>query len=161
MKKLLCKIVFCFLGKGFQECSVKDSRIKQEVSAFKDGMVILLKICPLGPCMVLKKENGKIKYMGQQDMDGDISIYFKNTNSAVRILSGRQSISEAYAQHRFLVKGEISQGMILVRCLNIIEGYLFPAFISTKLLGKKPQKEVSSMGIYSSIIFSKRRDSVE
>lgn len=153
MKKVLASIIFWFLGRGFQACSAKDSKMKEEISVFDEGMIIMLKIYPKGPSMALKKQNGKIKYIGSNETSGDIIIYFKNMNAAIRVLTGRQSISEAYAQHKFLVKGEISQGMILVRCLNILEGYLFPSFITSKILSDKPKKEVSSFNIFFSILF--------
>lgn len=153
MKKILSKIVFWFLGRGFQVCAQKDSRVKEEVSSFKENMVVVLKICPLGPCMVLKKQQGKFKYIGSNEEKGDLAIYFKNINSAVNVLTGSESISMAYAEHRFLVKGEISKAMTLVRCLNILEGYLFPSFITSKIIQGKIEKQVSSFSIYTSILF--------
>lgn len=42
-------------------------------------------------------------------------------------------ITEAYAQHRFMVKGDIAEIMSIVRCIELAEVYLFPKIITKRI----------------------------
>lgn len=153
-KTALAKIILFFLGRGFKVCASMDSRIKHEVGCLDDGMTIMMRVDPNGPCMAVRKISGKLEYIGSSCLDdADMSIYFKNIEAAILVLTGQIGIAQAYAEHRFTLKGDIALGMSVVRCMNIIEAYLFPKFISRKILKKVPEKEVSTARIYISIIF--------
>ncbi|MCJ7689563.1 MAG: hypothetical protein MUO60_09635 [Clostridiaceae bacterium] len=109
---------------------------------------MLIKVEANGPCLVMKKINNKLYYCGKSEIDADLSIYFKNIEAALLVLTGRIGIAQAFAEHRFIVKGDIMESMSLVRCLNIVEAYLFPNFIVKKILIKVPKKETSSVHVY-------------
>jgi hypothetical protein len=103
----------------------------------------------------MKKKNNMLYYCGKSEIDADLSIYFKNIEAALLVLMGKIGIGQAFAEHRFVVKGDIMESMSLVRCLNIVEAYLFPNFIAKKILKKVPIKETSSISIYIRTIFLK------
>lgn len=67
------------------------------------------------------------------------------------MFTGRLGVSKAYAEHRFTLKGEIGKAMSLVRCIDIVEAYLFPSIITKNILKYKPQK---SMGIIKTYVFA-------
>lgn len=153
-KKLLSKIVLWFLGRGFEVLAKVDNRVREEVSEWKEGTSVKLKVNPNGPSMFVRKTGGKIKYLGNKDSDADISINFKNIEGAVQLLTGQTGIHNAFAEHRFTVKGDIFFVMSVVRCMYIVEAYLFPKFIAKKVLKEIPKKRVSSISIYLKVIFS-------
>lgn len=43
--------------------------------------------------------------------------------------------------------------MSFVRCVDIIEGYLFPSFITRHILKGAPVKEQSSLAVYRKVLF--------
>lgn len=103
--------------------------------------------------MVLEVQDGKLKYLGSREIEAELSVYIKNIEAAMLVLTGRKGIVQAFAEHRFILKGDIADGMRMVRCLNIVEAYLFPKFITRKILRRMPKKTSSSFKIYMGIIF--------
>jgi hypothetical protein len=153
VKKQLAKIVLWFLGRGFEASAGCDSKVIEEVDSWKDHYSILIKIEGHGPCLFMEKKNSSLKYCGNQEAEADLSIFFKNIDAALLVLTGRIGIDTAFAQHRFVVKGDIMESMSLVRCLCIVENYLFPKFITKKILRNAYKKETSSIMLYIRAIF--------
>lgn len=151
-KRFTAKLILWFLGRGLQSCTVLDDNVREEMQYFKEGTSILLKIEPSGPCMLLSKENGKLKFIGLKEAHADLAIYFKNIEGAIAVLTGKSSIAQSYAEHRFVMKGNVASGMCLVRCLCILESYLFPEFITKKILKPSPVKSTNSLRIYISAL---------
>lgn len=154
LKSVLVSTILWFLGKGFESSFMFDSQIKREVETWEDGMTLLLSVGSKGPSTCLRKQDGRIKPIAkeQQKESPDMAIYFKNTEAALLVLTGRIGIAQAFAEHRFLLKGDIAAAMSVVRCMNIVENYLFPSFMTRKILKRIPQKEVSSLVVYRKII---------
>ena len=151
-EKFTAKLILWFLGRGLQACTILDSNVKNEIECFKEGTSILLKIEPSGPCMLLSKENNKLKFKGLKEAPADLAIYFKNIEGAILVLTGKIGIAQSYAEHRFVMKGNVASGMCLVRCLCTLESYLFPKFISKKILKSVPVKSTNSFRIYISTL---------
>ena len=53
----------------------------------------------------------------------------------------RLGVAQAYAEHRFLLKGDIKDAMSFVRVIDRTEGYLFPKFITKGILKQIPKRE--------------------
>jgi len=150
----VAKFIFWFLGRGFQAVARLDSHLQKEVAGWNEGLIIMLKIDAHGPCMVLEKKNGKLVYIGSKEVDPDFGVYFKNIEVALLVLTGRMGIAQAYAEHRFYMKGDIMAfGMSLVRCLYAVEAYLFPGFITKKIIKKMPAKSTNSFRVYIGTLF--------
>jgi hypothetical protein len=62
-------------------------------------------------------------------------------------------IADAYAQHRFAMKGDIAATLQLVRCMEMAEAYLFPRMMSRRILKAVPDKQVSSLRVYAAVVF--------
>jgi len=152
-KTFLAKTVFWFLGRGAQATAKYDSNAKAEVYSWEDGMTILLKVESNGPVMAIGKRKGKLLYLGSKEITADITIYFKNIEAALLVLTGRIGIAQAFAEHRFTLKGDIAEGMSVVRCLTTVEAYLFPKFITKKIIKRMPKKECSSFKVYTATLF--------
>ena len=45
--------------------------------------------------------------------------------------------------------------MPFVRCVDIVEGYLFPAFMARRILKRLPKKEVSTARVYGAVLFGR------
>lgn len=153
----LIHIIFYVLGKGFAGCNKYDKRVSSEVAEWVEGTTVLLGVAFNGPSLLLKKQDGKIIMLKPETIKSpDVAIYFKSIQGALLVVTGRIGIWQAYAEHRFTLKGDIFFSMSVVRCMDSIENYLFPPFITNKILRRRPTKSVSSLKIYRTILFGVR-----
>lgn len=153
-KNTIAKTIFWFLGRGFQCASLYDEGIKKELENIEENTVVMLKIEPFGPQMLMQKRGSKIIYIGGKETKRvDIAICFKNIDAALMVLTGQIGIDQAYAEHRFTLKGDIFSTMPLVRALYTVEAYLFPTFITKKILKSMPKRTTNRFKIYSGLLF--------
>lgn len=153
-KSGLAKIIFWFLGRGFQCAASFDNGIKKELENIDDMTVVMLKVDPYGPQMLMQKKGTKMLYIGaREDKKADIAIYFKNIDAALMVLTGQIGIDQAYAEHRFTLNGDIFSTMPMVRALYTVEAYLFPYFITKKILKSMPERTTNKFRIYSGLLF--------
>ena len=70
-------------------------------------------------------------------------------------IPGQIGIAQAYAQHRFTLRGNMGLAMPFVRCVDIAEGYLFPAVLARRILKRRPKKEISTARVYLAVLFGR------
>lgn len=153
-KKIVSKIVLYFLYKGFKVVSKKDENVKREIESWENNFTIKIDIGIDNINLKIKKENGNLIRIKETD-NLDLEICFKSIDVAFLMLTGRLGISKAYAEHRFTLKGDISKAMSLVRCIDIIEAYLFPKIIARNILKKIPDKTMGILKCYTMILFER------
>jgi hypothetical protein len=153
LKRFIVKTTFFSLGRGFQSASRFDSQIKEEISDWDEGFTIAMKVQPKGPALAWRKSRGKMKYIGSKAAEADLSVIMKNLESAFLMMTARIGTAQAYAQNRLALEGNIADSMTLTRCLNIVEAYLFPRFISKRILKRPPEmgikRQFTRLLIYS------------
>ena len=152
MKKLIAKIVLFFLYRGFKVVYKIDDKVKNEIDNWHDGYGIKIITCENGPSLYIKKKNGKLVRIKDKEENAEIEIIFKNFNSAFLLFTGRMGISKAYAEHRFLLKGNIMDAMSFVRCTDIVESYLFPKIITKRILKEVTKRKVNIFIVYIRVI---------
>lgn len=138
-KTVLAKVVFVILGRAFEVLSGKDLDIKREVASWPEGFKLVLDIMPHGPKLVLSKVKGGIRAKALNDKEPDLCVQFKNIESAFLILTPQMGVPTGFAQHRFIVVGDIAKSMSFVRCLNLILCYLYPNFLCRNLMRNIPK----------------------
>ena len=143
MKKIISDIVLFFLYRGFEIVYKIEPRVKNEIDSWEDGFGVKIITCKNGPILHIKKENAKIE------------IIFKNFESAFLLLTGRMGISKAYAEHRFLLKGNIMDAMSFVRCTDIVECYLFPKIITKNILKEVVKRKQNILLVYLRVLIGK------
>ncbi|MEW5817717.1 MAG: hypothetical protein AB1798_20275, partial [Spirochaetota bacterium] len=112
-----------------------------EVSDLPEGFVFIMRVLPEGPGLrLVKNHTGKLRYAGAAGAsdEGDLIIMFKNIEAAMLVLTFRESTAAAFTRDRMIVKGDLSKAMLLVRCLNILEVYLLPAFLAKLAVKRYP-----------------------
>ncbi len=152
MKKLIAKIVLFFLYRGFKVVYKIEPKVKSEIDNWEDGFGIKIITCTNGPVLYIKKENGKLINVKDREEKASIEIIFKNFESAFLLLTGRMGISKAYAQHRFLLKGNIMDAMSFVRCTDIVESYLFPKIITKRILKEVTRRKLNIFFVYIRVV---------
>lgn len=132
-------IVLFILGRGLSAASRLDPDVRKEVQSWPEGFSYKMKVWPNGPSMAIHKVNGFLKPYNSNFDDEDVIIYFRNVDSAFLTFTAQISTPKAYAQHRIFAKGDIGMVMSFVRCLDILEGHLFPRIINRLILRRKPK----------------------
>ena len=151
-KAMLAGIIFAFLKGGMKAASRLDSNVKELIDTFPEGYVITLRILPYKPFMSIKKSNGKFVGAKREDTP-DLEIAFKNIDVAIPYLIGKRSIRDAYCRSSIVTRGSVGDTVALVECFNIVENYLFPNLITSKILDGGYKKQVSSLRMYLGAIF--------
>jgi hypothetical protein len=153
-KKATCRVVLWALYRAMRSLAKLDSRVRDQVAAWPDGRTFALGAWHDGACLVLEKTpQGLVRRKDVDPHTAYVHIEFKNVHAAFSVLTGMCGIAEAYAQHRFAMKGDIAATMQLVRCMELAEAYLFPRVLSRRILKAVPDKQVSSLRVYAAVVF--------
>ncbi|MBN2033515.1 MAG: hypothetical protein JW836_09580 [Deltaproteobacteria bacterium] len=137
-KSLVVKTVFLILGRSFHAASKLDLDIKKEIETWDEGFKFMMKVFPESPSMIVEKRKGILVYRGSKGGSADLTIIFKSIESAFLVFTAQCGTCRAFAESRVIVSGDISKAMSLVRCLNILQRYLFPLFINRFILKRPP-----------------------
>lgn len=150
-KKKIASVVLYFLYGAMAQLYKKDSEVRAEIESWEEGTVFAIACCRNGPALYLGKKGGKLKRL-QKPEKVTVLIQFKSMEMAFVVLTGRMGIAQAYAAHSFFLKGSVNRAMSLVRCVDAAEGYLFPRFISRKILKEAPRKQLPTLCLYGRIL---------
>lgn len=146
MKKCIIWVVMQFLYRGMKVLYKEDQRMKEELDGWKQNKIITLKIHH-GPTITIAYTylQGLQKSTCQKS---DITITFKSMHSAFLVFTGMMSVKQAYLEHRFSLRGDIYESMRFVRCVDLVETYLFPRFMTRKILNHEEKKYKPALLIY-------------
>lgn len=150
-KKFVSSAVLYFLYCGFYELSKSDTRVKNEVESWNDGLIYCLTCGDNSVSLTIRKGKNGLERIDYTD-NADVVFAFKSLENAFLVLTGRQGVANAYASHGFSLKGDICKGMSFARCVDLAERYLFPPIITNRILKDKPTKQCSSIILYIKII---------
>lgn len=150
VKIRISKIVLFFLGRGIQTLYQNDTIVHHEIENWKENFVIQITTENHDINWKIQKKDGKIIRVSEEKED--LSISFKSVDILFRLVTGRLGVAKAYAQHRFLLKGEIKDAMSFVRVIDRTEGYLFPRFMTKGILKEIPKREKSIWEVYGRLL---------
>ena len=142
-KTFVVKTVLFVLGRSFQAASKLDPDIKREIASWEEGFVFMMVVFPNGPRMSVEKRKGRLIRRGSRPQTADLIVTFKSLDSAFLVFTAQCGTCRAFAENRFIVNGDTAKAMSLVRCLNILERYLFPLAVNRLILKRPPAMPVS------------------
>lgn len=152
-KKIVVNVGFKFLGKGLVSCSKIEKAVKEEIEFYEDGFTIELKVFNTETKVAVMKMGNEFKYLGSKyNTTPDLSVIFKSYEGALLLILGQIAVYEGYAQHRFMVKGDLIKSLPFIRILYYVEAYLFPKFISKHILKEMPERSSSKIHAYLRLI---------
>lgn len=150
-KNCFCNLIYTCLARGIAGL-YKDSNIKKEIDSLPNDFKINLGILPYGNYIGLIKTEQGLRIQKNGFEKADLNVYFKNVKSTKRVMLARQSIAQSYSRHELIVGGDIARAMALVRIINRVECYLFPRFMTKKIL-PKIKKQTCTIGVYFKVLF--------
>ena len=131
-----------------------DTQIAQDVLCLPKKYVIKINVLPKNKSVTIKLENGKItKLKHWQYENVDLMVEFKDEKSAKEVLLGKTSLSTSFCEHRIKIYGSVNDAITLTRIVNLIECYLFPKFIYSKLFTPQPKMEENKLKFYLTFLF--------
>lgn len=151
---LICAVILKFLYHGLRILYRHDERVKNDLDRIDSGTVINLSCSAHGPSLKMISAQNGIDSCRREDILPDIDIRFKDLSFSFAVFTGRLGIAESFSKHMMYVNGDFSKIMSLVRCMEQAERYLFPSFITRRILKTLLPKRISSVRLYASILRS-------
>ena len=153
LQQATCTLVAECLVRALKYLSTADSKIRSEAHAWPNGKTLRLEVPGAGGFTVTGTPWGFQKL--DKETPGDVTIRFKSPSDAFRVFTGQISVAQAYAQHKFVLRGDMALAMPFVRCVDITEGYLFPDVLAKRILKRLPEKEVSTARVYTAVVLGR------
>jgi len=139
LKVITAKTSLMALGVTFELCAKYVPEMKNEISDWEDGRNVGIGVLPTGPYITVRKDGEKFTYLGSGLQDAEISILFKNLDSAMMIFLGQLGAADAVAENRVCVQGQNYMAMQVTRAMAIVQTYLFPGFILRNTFKRPPK----------------------
>lgn len=153
VQRTVCRVVLFFLFRALNALAVRDSRVAAEIAPWPEERVLGLEV-PGGPALYIVRRGKRLARLKNAPVP-DILIRFKSVRDAFYVFTGQMGVAAAYAQHRFAVRGNVSETMSFVRCVDLAEGYLFPPFWAKSILKELPEKRLSSLRLYGAVLLGR------
>ena len=79
VKRLYVRFMLAFIGHGLAKACRTDKLIQKEIASLPDGFTFSMSVMPRGPCLYMKKRDGRIK-PGRKNSETkpDVDIQFKH-----------------------------------------------------------------------------------
>jgi hypothetical protein len=152
-RKVLAAVVYAVLGRGLIAAARLDRRVREEVSRWPEGTVVTLRVAPWGPQVSWRRNADTIEHLGGGEVASTLLVTFKSVDDAIPLLLGMQGVLGAFAEHRATVAGDLALAMSLVRCLHIVEGYLFPDIMTKRILPRPAERAEGHLVAYGALVF--------
>ena len=160
------KVMFRFMGHALDAISQSDRKVIDDARELPDGLVFQMMVMPSGPALALEHTGaGRLRYLGA-NYDGrvDLSIRFKHMAHAFLVLSFQEKTTEAFANDRMIVDGDISLGVRMTRILNRLESIILPRLVASRAVKQYPEdlglleKLPGAVGVYRRVLTGMIRD---
>ncbi|MDZ4178163.1 MAG: hypothetical protein U1E29_02845 [Coriobacteriia bacterium] len=153
-KRLLAGVIFWVMGRGLVASARLDSRVRDEVAGWPEGSVVTLEMWPGTPRTSVRKADGRLTALGSHEVESTLLVTFKSVRASVPVLLGMKAILQAFAEHRATVRGDLGLAMSLVRCLHIVEGYLYPDIMTRRILPSPATRQAGHLRAYAGLLSS-------
>lgn len=138
MKNLITSIGFIILQRAAISVSHFNKDVKSELEAWNEGFRVKLQVSDSPLAIAWIKKDGALKYLPVDSKDFDLIVQFRTLDTAFRIITTLSNVPQAFTQNRIQAFGHIPNSMILIRILNTVQAYLFPPFLSKRVLKRVP-----------------------
>ncbi len=151
LQKLTVGIVLRVVHAALVELYGLDSRVRAEFDRMPEGMSYALQTGHAAPELYVQWTGGKLLNLKKIEKP-TCALRLKSTGISFRMFTGQMGLAQAYAQHAFSMQGEIADVMRLARLVNLVEGYLFPKFITKHILTDIPALQVNPLRVYGRVL---------
>lgn len=151
LQKLTVGIVLRVVHAALVEMYGLDTRVRAEFDRMPEGMSYALQTGHAAPELYVQWTGGRLLNLKKIEKP-TCALRLKSTGISFRMFTGQMGLAQAYAQHAFSMQGEIADVMRLARLVNLVEGYLFPKFITKHILTDIPALQVNPLRVYGRVL---------
>ena len=151
LQKLTVGIVLRVVHAALVELYALDTRVRAEFDRMPEGMSYALQTGHAAPELYVQWTGGRLLNLKKIEKP-TCALRLKSTGISFRMFTGQMGLAQAYAQHAFSMQGEIADVMRLARLVNLVEGYLFPKFITKHILTDIPALQVNPLRVYGRVL---------
>ena len=151
LQKLTVGIVLRVVHAALVELYGLDFRVRAEFDRMPEGMSYALQTGHAAPELYVQWTGGRLLNLKKIEKP-TCALRLKSTGISFRMFTGQMGLAQAYAQHAFSMQGEIADVMRLARLVNLVEGYLFPKFITKHILTDIPALQVNPLRVYGRVL---------
>lgn len=154
IKAFVANIVFHALGRAMKGVYKIDKNMIEYVESLPDDYKVRVKVSGISKKLVFAKIDGELKVYKSDEapLCVDLDLVFKSIDVAIPLLVGMKGAGQAFADHDFIMKGDICESMTVVKIIDLVESYLFPNFMLKKILNGLPKREKSKIRLYTYFI---------
>lgn len=153
LQKIVVAIALRLLHAALVELQLLDCTMAQELQKLPKGMSFAIHTGHKAPALTVRWDGRRLQRVVEAGYAAQCTLRIKALAISFRLFTGQMGLAHAYAQHALTVAGEIANVMRLARLVNRAEAYLFPPFISHRILPESPKLEVSPIRVYARIVF--------
>ena len=125
-KAALARVSLLALAAMFELASRRVAALRDEVLRWEDGRRVGIGVLPCGPYVTIAARAGRIDYLGAGLRSPQVSLLFKNLDSALLIFTGQLGAHQAVAENRVCIHGDNAKAMQVTRAMAVVQSYLMP-----------------------------------
>ncbi len=142
LKRVYIAVMLFFVGRAIQAAARTDKVVMKEFEQLPEGFTFSLGVLPYGPYMVVgKDEKGLARYLGGKPEGKKLNLKMgiKNVEDAMLVFTFQESTALSFAHGRFIVDGDLTVSLAVVRILDLVEVYLLPKIIASLAVKRYPK----------------------
>lgn len=129
-----------------------DPDVAGELRCLPAGMSYAIHTGHNAPTLFVQWDGRGLRRIVHPETPAVCTLRLKALAISFRLFTGQMGLAHAYAQHAFTMSGEIANVMRLARLVNRAEAYLFPPFMSRRILPELPGLPVSPLRVYAAVL---------
>lgn len=155
IKKVYATIRMTNFASGIRACYKYDSRVRSILDDMEENFEMCLGILPSHKTIVITKKASEVNFRLVDNFSATtgVSLYFKNIEFALLVLTNRLSYASAYAQGRFTLVGETRKAVNFIHMLNIVQNYFASDYSKKVYLKIDIRNEVAASKVKGFIYF--------
>lgn len=152
MQTKYVQTMFYIIANGLVSASHYNKTIRQELQGYPIGLTIKMQVLPNYASFVVQVTDQHTLKVIQQE-HADVTVYFKHLQLAMLVLSFQESTTQAFANDRMTVDGDIGYATRFVRILNQLQALILPKVIAERAIKRYPDLSLSAKLITASRIY--------
>ena len=151
LKKIYLAAALRLVHAAICELPKLDKKAGEECLSLPAGISYAISTGYKAPTLFVQWDGSKLRRLREEPQQRCCKLFIKTLADAFILLTGRMSLAHLYARHGLIVAGEIADVMHLARLVNLAECYLFPPFITRRILPELPRLQASPLRLYARI----------
>jgi hypothetical protein len=156
LKGAYVAVALRIFGAAFEAVTANSPECRKELSDWEEGRRVALGVLPKGPYITLEKKGPTVRMISTGLKNPDVSVLFKNIDSAMMVYTTYMGVVQASCEGRALIKGDNGKAMETIRILDLIMTYLLPGVILKRNFRRAPKLNYSQyiimLRIYASFL---------